>query len=250
MDDASEKEKAVARQEIAKVTSKAIDKLGPWVHSVIGEPTTELAGMWVDRLKFLRAKRGLELMERWKSMLEERGIKSPQPVPPKLAIPIIENASLEDDDELFDLWATLLTTAADPKTEKGSVRSAFVGIIQELEPEDAKILDAIYQALESVQSLPFAIVSNRLFALLSRDGRLSISKEAFRVSIENLIRLRCLSEFVEKKAIAIDDGRHSPYVENVSFSHGSASLKLTPLGRAFVQACIRLSPAKPDSISD
>jgi hypothetical protein len=98
-----------------------------------------------DRLQFMRWERKLRLAERGRELLRERGIEGPlRPVPYKLALPIIEHASLEDNDELQDLWANLLTSAVDPKFE-GLIRSAYVDIIKQLEVVDVHILDAVYE---------------------------------------------------------------------------------------------------------
>ena len=91
-------ETAKATQEIAKTTSKALevaDKLGGFVAKVIGEPLESAVGMLSDRLRFMRWERQLRMVDRCEEIIRKRRIEGKtRPVPPKLALPIMENASL------------------------------------------------------------------------------------------------------------------------------------------------------------
>lgn len=60
---------------------------------------------------------------------------------------LLQNASIEDEDLLHDLWAELLVAAMDPSIE--SPRSAFIEIIKQMEPIDVKIIKYIYDVYES-----------------------------------------------------------------------------------------------------
>jgi len=90
--------------------------------------------------------RKLRLAERGRELLKQRGIQGViRPVPYKLALPIIEHASLEDNDELQDLWANLLVSAVDPEF-KGVIRSAYIDIIKQLEVIDVHILQFVFDS--------------------------------------------------------------------------------------------------------
>lgn len=130
-------ESAKAVQEAAKATRTGIEatqQLGGYVSRIINEPVEAVVGMLGDRLKFMRAERQLRLADRWREILNERNIQGTlRVVPPKLALPIIENASLEEDDELQDLWANLLASAVDPNYN-GKIRSAYIDIVRQCLP--------------------------------------------------------------------------------------------------------------------
>jgi len=68
----------------------------------------------------------------------------------KIALPILEQASLEECDELQDLWASLLTSAVDPNFD-GSVRTAYIDILKQVEVMDVHILQAVYRAYEQTR---------------------------------------------------------------------------------------------------
>ena len=238
MDPDTPKEIAKATQEVAKTTSKAMDKFGPWVNKVIGEPTAELGGMLTDKLRLSRAIRVLDLQQQWEDELTLRGITEPRPIPPKFALPIIENASIEHDDTLFTLWRNLLVTGSDP-TATSEVKAAFIDVMRGLDPLDAVILKAIYEAITGGKAIPakFTISAQRLYEWLTRESK--IDEQDYDVSIENHIRLRCIQPVIDEIPIRIPDphtGRQ--HVEKLSRGYGSSMIELTPLGQAFVEACV------------
>lgn len=64
-------------------------------------------------------------------------------IPLKLAIPLFSAASLEDDDYLQDLWATLLVNSTITETEI-ELRRAYIDILERISPLEAKILKVVY----------------------------------------------------------------------------------------------------------
>ncbi len=95
---------AKATQEVAKATRTGIEAaqgFGSFVARVLGEPIETAVGLVSDKLKFVRFERQMRLANRYSEVMAQRGLRSEeQPVPPKIALPAIENASLEEDDEL------------------------------------------------------------------------------------------------------------------------------------------------------
>lgn len=142
-------ESAKAVQESAKTVRAGIEatqQLGKFVSRITTEPLETVMGILNDKLQFMRWERKLRLAERGREILTERGIEGPlRPIPYKLALPIVENASLEDNDELQDLWANLLTSAVDPEFE-GVIRSAYIDIIRQLEVVDVHLLNVVYES--------------------------------------------------------------------------------------------------------
>jgi len=88
----------------------------------------------------LRMKLGLSMMQKASKMLSEAGI-DPKPVAPKLFLPILEHASLEDDDYLQERWAALLANGVSP--EDCVVSPSFPDILNQMSPREARLLDAI-----------------------------------------------------------------------------------------------------------
>ena len=101
-------ESAKAIQEGAKTSGKAIDtveKLGGFISRYVSGSLEQAVGIVEDKLRYLRWERQIRLMERADQLMAQLGKDTPtKPIPLKLAIPLIQAASLEDDDYLQDMW--------------------------------------------------------------------------------------------------------------------------------------------------
>lgn len=220
-------ESAKAVQEVAKTSNTAlgiVKDFGGFVSRIIGEPIDEAVGMLTDKLRYSRWERRQRLIERSKQFIEERDIKGElKPVTPKIALPIIENASLEDNDELQDLWARLIASSVDPNFD-GTLRTAFIDILKQLEVIDVHILNYIYNKyLKEIESNTKQIKhsKNPNLKIYNLNGNrvpiwgkiviknLGISGISYMESIDNLIRVRCVASFINDKEIEVplDDRR-------------------------------------------
>lgn len=136
-----------AVEEMAKTAGKAIDaanRVGQFIAEYIKGSLEQGFGIFEDKLRYIRWERRMRLMDRATQFLHARGLKHPtRPVPMNIAIPILQLGSMEEDDELQDLWARLLVNAGDAGSGI-TVQAAFLGILQNLSPFDARVLEQIY----------------------------------------------------------------------------------------------------------
>lgn len=238
-DEISETARAV--QEVAKVTKAGVEataRLGGFVSEITKEPLETITGIFSDRLRFMRWERQLRLYDREMEILRQRGIEgNTRTVPPKLALPIIENASLEEDNELQDLWAQLLASALDPAF-KGRLRTAFIDIIKQLDVTDVHILNTIYA--EMVR--PDAGDDYRAYLAKTLIGpnlivsKLNIALEVYENSIDNLLRLRLVSSNVEFQRYSANEsyaGARGDLINHRDYD----LVSLTPLGLSLLEAC-------------
>lgn len=157
--------------------------LGP-VTNELGTGLRYIAYPW-------RLKKGLRAMQKARRLLAEAGIE-PHAVPPKLFLPILENASLEEDESLQERWAALLANAASPGGSR--IRRAFPEILKQLSPSDAAFLDDLFQYVchqIGEQNLPGTALS-----ALSIELEEWLPKEMspeFAVMLGNLERLQILA---------------------------------------------------------
>ncbi len=139
-------EEAKATQEIAKVAGKITDaarETGGFIARYIGGSLEQGIGIFEDKLKYMRWERQVRLMQRADEFLRERGLEGPtRLVPMKIAIPLLQAASLEEDDDLQDIWARLLVNAADAGSGV-EVKRAYISILEDFDPLEAKILQKI-----------------------------------------------------------------------------------------------------------
>jgi len=226
-------EVAKATAEASKFGTKALEtteKLGKFVAKVFKEPIKDAVGIIGDRLKFMRWERQVQLADRVEEILSERKVRNTRAVPPKLALPILENASLEESDELQELWAKLLANSMDPSfTEE--IRYTYVEIIKSLTSLDVKILYTVYILLcdekvdwDNIDKHP--ITKEKIF------NELSTSREDYELSVYNLFRVQCLTSDVVSEYVVVTRSEYRS--EKVT-----DRVIMTPLGKYFVEACIK-----------
>jgi hypothetical protein len=86
--------------------------------------------------------------------MEAQGLSDPdKKIPLKNAVPLLEYATLEEDDSLQDMWAQLSVNGTNEVTGVDIERS-FIEILAQISPLEAKILRAIY-------ALPFEKTHHR-----------------------------------------------------------------------------------------
>jgi hypothetical protein len=223
-------ESAKAAQEIAKTTGKAIDasrELGGFFSRVFGRSLEQLGGMGEDSLTYLRRVRQLRLAKRFEEIRKELGFDGPiDPVDFKLGLPLIEAASIEDDDSLQDLYARLLATATNPDS-KARARRAFVSILQDFGPLEVLLLDRIYAAPSAMGTV---VRTGGLRDRYAQDMDQSIAPPSPEVELAlwTLARAGCIEPA-------------GTYGGGTSI----AAVTMTALGRALVEAAIRV-PAQDE----
>ena len=211
---------------------KAAQELDPGVQEfaeqVTGAGRREL-GEWIaDHVRLRRWRSQLKILQKAKRYADEAGF-DPEPVALKTLAPLLEGASLEeeDDDDMSSRWAALLANAARPG---GDVPPAFPDILSHLTPYEARLLDAVY---ENAKPRPRA---EWLTNGLRRDGVAPVlggSEDDVAVAVENLFRLRlCTPPAV---GLGFTDHPNRQFL----IAAGEELICLTPLGAAFVEACRR-----------
>src|ERR1035437_6562922 len=142
---------AKAIQEAAKLGEKGLeiaDKAGSFFAKILKEPAEEISGMINDKLRFIRWKRLVQIADEVNKILEGKNITDTRSVPPKIALPILEEATLEEDPNLQNLWNHLLANAMDPKFND-EIRYGFIEMIKGITGLEAKLLYEFYQILKS-----------------------------------------------------------------------------------------------------
>jgi hypothetical protein len=111
------------------------------VKKMLGPAADELAKMWEDQIRLYRYERQMKCVEKAAKMAKEAGFK-PKAVAPKILFPLLEGASMEEDEGLHTMWAALLVNAASPENA-GGVRPGFIAILREMAPDEAHLLQLI-----------------------------------------------------------------------------------------------------------
>jgi hypothetical protein len=208
----------------------AIEALYKPVESIVktlaGPAAEEIGLSFRDSVQAWRLKRQIRLFERVKTICDDAGIK-PQSVKLSLLFDVVDKGSLEEDDDLQDLWANLLASAADPNRNV-LVLTAFPDILRQISKDEALYLEDMF--LRSRKSMPA-----EEFAQVMRT-RLNTPRVIIAPMYQdNLRRLGLIVEMDE------DDATNFPSIPRRMalgpFAKQSRQWELTDLGLAFIKAC-------------
>jgi len=199
---------------IADLTESLRKLIAPFSDPVLKEIGEYVAG----RIRFVHFKRCLKVLEEAKCLLDERGIK-PNSVDPKILVPILEGAGLEDNDGLISMWSGLLASAA----SGGKVLPSFARILGEISPEEARILDYIYTYRKEIKLIPNAGVEKE-----ELEKAIGLPVDEYGIRILNLLRLGLIEEVTS-------DAMH--WRPGYGGWAAGGHVGLTALGESLIEAC-------------
>jgi hypothetical protein len=186
------------------------------VKTLAGPAAEEIGQSFRDSMQVWRFKRQARLFQRVKEICDDAGIK-PQAVKLPLLFNVVEQASLEEDDELQDRWANLLANASDPAGDAEGM-TAFPDILRQLSKTEANLLNDFYEvnAGSNDIGMPAVDISPIYYDNLTR----------FRLIVPEDDRRMPTSAMLDARAMAITIGQRPM---ELCF--------LSALGSAFVKAC-------------
>lgn len=221
-------EQAKAVQEIAKTSRE----LGHFLGKVFGTVPEDVAGLLLgDWLREYRIRNCAKLRSNTLQILRECGHSGPtRAVMPKFGVALLDAVSIEEDEELHDLWARLLANAMDPGF-KHDVNRSFITILQDFTPLEAVLLKRLHRftvAQPKEQKFDVRTKHFRKDVGDDRIGRHVIPKDNVLVAWMNLDRLGC-----------VDITRGAREIRHAS---------MTELGLALARACMELSPTSTSGV--
>lgn len=226
-----ENEKVEAAKEIAKATGKVADlaeKTGAFLKEIIGSASIELGGIALDWASYWRYKNLLTLRDRVQRIHELRKLNGkPIPISPRYAVPLVQAASLEDDDDLGMMWSGLVANATDPN-KRFVPKKIFIDVLRSLEPLDLKIL----QFLSRQGWLQFRDTPQGGFSVAKLTKELVSGSDEIKLSLQNLHRLGCIVDEYEGK---IDQMMTTSIGRTIA--DPKVSFRPSPLAFALIRAC-------------
>ena len=186
----------------------------------------ELRSLLTADLRFLRLKRALKVARKAQSLLEASG-RAAAAGDMNVVIPLLEAASLQEDDELIERWAGLLANATDPAGSP--VEPGFPDVLRQLSQVDARLFD--YIVLRGHQ-----VVHDRWYLRPLHRGEIKHAgpvndDDAFSVALENLLRVRLVVEVPMLKEKRRDGG--------IGLTFDDQRIKLSSYGAKFAKAVHR-----------
>lgn len=198
------------------------DAITKFFSGVVPDFIKDGVGILSDQVKLWRWSNQINIITKAQRKIEESGLDKKQ-IPLKVLVPIIQNSSLEQDENMQDKWANMLANAATGNVE---ISPNYAAILNELSPIEVSILDKIYQEVNKESDYQkrksFQFDASKLQSILS------ITEEKMDLIVENLFRLNVLQ---------------SPAGQGVMLGNFPFALKttkvfeFTTLGYEFVKAC-------------
>jgi hypothetical protein len=190
-------------------------------------PIVETGEWAADLIRRQRIKTQIRTLEMTQQILDEARLTA-RVVPPKLLVPLLESASLEENDDMQARWAALLANAAAGETQP-EVTPAFVSILAELTPVEATMLEWLDETGSYGRNLD-SLMEVAGYDLSSRE-----SAAPYRVYVDNLARLNLIE--VNEPDRALLELEEQVITRNRRRLPRFATVQMTALGRAFVAAC-------------
>jgi hypothetical protein len=229
-------------------------KLEDFMRRVFGSSAEHTDGTFSDWTTTFRRQIILTLADKVNEIHRRRGIADQTvPIPPRLAIPLLQKATLEDDETLQDMWAALIANAMDPRCRSGA-RRTLIDLLASLEPADAQALWSISRdgeanpnrhalfydaALARKAEKPCTLVEARNLDWVAKSA--GMTREVAALSVESLARLGLIGDLMPAELLSAIP---------VPVTHPSATLELTSTGRLLVLMCSAgLNPARLDAMS-
>lgn len=212
--------------------------LGDLIRQVAGPLAGEVGESLGVVARHYRYRLAVKMWQKTERMLRDAGITA-KAVPPRLFLPISESASVEDDEDVHTRWAALLANAA---TSENSVHPSFIEILRELTPEDAQLLDRLYDSCESKRTRR---VTPWVYPITYAERkRREAAGENPIEPFQNLVRLGLVeTEYtVDKQAGKVKVVRSKATVDPPKLK---SHTEVTKFALRFVQAC--RAPKKPTS---
>ena len=170
--------------------------MGKFIAPLIKGTIEQGIGIFEDKLKYIRWERQQRLIMRSKEVLEELSVTEIEnPIPLKFAVPLLEGATLEDDDNIQDLWINLMINSVTNK--KIELKRVYLDILERITPLEAKIISEVYK-------LPFDENRHQRFATdhlpdyiyyceNGKERNIVLKDENVELALMNLARIGCIS---------------------------------------------------------
>lgn len=246
------KELNIKSSTIEKGLELAKDFLGKLI-----SPTIEEVGLLIsDNIKFLRFKNQVKILLKAKNYVEKNNI-SLKEIPIKILVPLLEKASLEDEEKLQEKWSNMLVNMVDSETNFQN--QIFPHILSQMSIGEYEALKEVLQkekelAIKHEELATLRVINDDKYYFKPETKKLKaeivkIEQDGFGLSIEefevaNIVRLGLIRQLPPK--ILIEEfqtgGRDSEYEEkwhqiDAEYDPDNYGYRITDLGRKFIAIC-------------
>ncbi|PUA40363.1 hypothetical protein C8Z91_04465 [Paenibacillus elgii] len=222
-----------------EIKLKAMNSAVSLLKVLFKDPMVEFGNFITDKIKAKRYAHMIDVIASVNEKLIAAGI-SPNEPSLKVIIPLLENCSLEEDKNLKEKWSFLLKNALDP-AQNNDIHLAYINILRELTPNEALILDFLFNELG-------ADCFDILYACQLVETKLKIDSDIFYIYMDNFERLKLIESNLDLNIFSYlknrnneenqIQGKYHSLISNVNkFNVEISEFSFTFLGRSFMVSC-------------
>lgn len=199
---------------------------------IFGETMNQFAGGLADWATYWRHKNFLAIADKVETLHAARKLAGkPIPLPVQFALPILDAASLETEEDVQDLWAGLIANAGDP-SKAYKPKKVFLETLRGMQGLDALILKTLADdALLEKHSL----ISGSLLNAGVLATEIGADLLEVQISLQSLARLGCVIDTWSETIDGMDTGysgfRVNNPKSNFRLSHLGVQLLLVTSGK-------------------
>lgn len=191
--DSAQKQKWIAIQKGIGLS----EDLGRFVGKIVGPAATSLGGLLGDQMKAWRAANLARIAKKWRQKCAKHDVpeEAIRALPFREAFLVLDAASMEDDEDVQELWARLIFAASQPHP-RTELLKMHVDLLKSLNGLEARLLMIIFDYYDR---------EDRQHVSRSLKKLGSIDEEQLRVALLNLQRLGILSpDIAEREILDVD----------------------------------------------
>ena len=226
---------------------------------LFGKAFSEVGEMIADNIRYRRAKNQVNIFEKAKKFLNDKGVKSEIEMDLKVLAPLLQNCSLEENEDLQDLWSKLITNVLSRPTPIVLQQNA-ISILNKISNQEVLLLNSVYNALgerrikslnqyynqwtgrempiEREKTIDDFRIDIYAFKIKEMASAHNLSADEMEIQISNLVALGTLKYELEVDVLSA----YKPYEDDDDVDieldvTDYNSIRMTKLGYAFVELC-------------
>jgi hypothetical protein len=241
----------------ASTVDKGVEIAKGFLSRLINPAAEEIGLLISENIRYLRFKNQVRILLKAKAYVEKKNI-SIKEIPIKILVPLLENASLEDSEELQDKWTGLLVNMIDSESNLQNqifpyiLSQISIGEFQELEnlvveEKEYDRLKSKFEALVVDDPSVSQTETNELLVEVNEREKAGFTFSLKGYEEENLVRLgliRRLPPAINIYSTPSQFGSGRPLSTGqsssttASYDASEIGYRVTELGGLFVQVCI------------
>lgn len=142
------------------------------------------------KMQLLQMEKILQILNISKKLAEDYNITI-EPIPTKIAVPFLEKMSIENDENMYETWAKLLTNVVEGYNP---IQNQYIEILSKIGFQESNILNSIYNEQKTLAGIGMFKICEKTLANCKMDKHLALiihnsNSEQKRIELEEPISL-------------------------------------------------------------